>query len=142
MNPLTCQASVHAASDQLAVLPPDAERGALKDHLAGWESCSYLMDQLRSTVAVLGSRPEVAYGAVVDAALAELKPSRNSGSIFRGQRKAVWRNRLRGEDVVTHNPAYPTWTIASKSRSSWHRVVSLRWPSVVWSSRAPDSRGM
>jgi DNA-directed RNA polymerase specialized sigma24 family protein len=32
------------------------------------------MEQLRSTVAVLGSRAEVAYGTVVDAALAELDP--------------------------------------------------------------------
>ena len=74
MNPLTCHAAVHAASDQLTGLLPDAERGVLGDHLAGCESCSCLMDQLRSTVAVLGSRPEVAYGAVVDAALAELDP--------------------------------------------------------------------
>ena len=59
MNPLTCQAAVHAASDQLAGLLSDAERGALEDHLAGCDSCSCLMDQLRSTVAVLGSRPEV-----------------------------------------------------------------------------------
>ena len=59
MNPLTCQATVHAASDQLAGLLSDAERGALEDHLAGCDSCSCLMDQLRSTVAVLGSRPEV-----------------------------------------------------------------------------------
>jgi hypothetical protein len=59
MNPLTCQAAVHAASDQLAGLLSDAERGAPEDHLAGCDSCSCLMDQLRSTVAVLGSRPEV-----------------------------------------------------------------------------------
>jgi DNA-directed RNA polymerase specialized sigma24 family protein len=59
VNPLTCQAAVHAASDQLAGLLPDAERGELEDHLAGCDSCSSLMDQLRSTVAVLGSRPEV-----------------------------------------------------------------------------------
>lgn len=32
------------------------------------------MDHPGNTVAVLGSRPEVAYGAVVDAALAELDP--------------------------------------------------------------------
>ena len=74
MNPLICQAAVHAASDQLAGLLSDAERGALEDHLADCESCSCLMEQLRSTVAVLGSRAEVAYGAVVDAALAELDP--------------------------------------------------------------------
>jgi DNA-directed RNA polymerase specialized sigma24 family protein len=59
VNPLTCQAAVHAASDQLAGLLSDAERGALEHHLAGCDSCSCLMDQLRSTVAVLGSRPEV-----------------------------------------------------------------------------------
>jgi DNA-directed RNA polymerase specialized sigma24 family protein len=57
VNPLTCQAAVHAASDQLAGLLPDAERGALEEHLAGCDSCSCLMDQLYSTVAVLGSRP-------------------------------------------------------------------------------------
>ena len=59
MNPLTCQAAVHAASDQLAGLLSNAERGALEDHLAGCDSCSCLMDQLRSTVAVLRARPEV-----------------------------------------------------------------------------------
>jgi DNA-directed RNA polymerase specialized sigma24 family protein len=59
VNPLTCRAAVHAASDQLAGLLSDAERGALEHHLAGCDSCSCLMDQLRSTVAVLGSRPEV-----------------------------------------------------------------------------------
>jgi DNA-directed RNA polymerase specialized sigma24 family protein len=59
VSPLTCQAVVHAASDQLAGLLSDAERGAFEDHLAGCDSCSCLMDQLRSTVAVLGSRPEV-----------------------------------------------------------------------------------
>jgi DNA-directed RNA polymerase specialized sigma24 family protein len=50
---------VHAASDHLAGLLSDADRGALEDHLAGCDDCSCLMDQLRSTVAVLGSRPEV-----------------------------------------------------------------------------------
>ena len=74
MNPLICQAAVRAASDHLAGLLSDTERGALEDHLADCESCSCLMEQLRSTVAVLGSRAEVAYGAVVDAALAELDP--------------------------------------------------------------------
>ena len=59
MNPITCRAAVHVASDQLAGLLSDAERGAFEDHLAGCDSCSCLMDQLRSTVAVLGSRPEV-----------------------------------------------------------------------------------
>jgi hypothetical protein len=59
VNPLTCQAAVHAASDQLAGLLSDAERRALADHLAGCDSCSCLMDQLHRTVAVLGSRPEV-----------------------------------------------------------------------------------
>jgi hypothetical protein len=59
MNPLTCQAAVRAASDHLAGLLSDTERGALEDHLAGCDGCSNLMDQLRSTVAVLGVRPEV-----------------------------------------------------------------------------------
>lgn len=59
MKPLTCQAAVHAASDQLARVLSDAEPGALADHLAGCDSCSCLMDQLHTTIAVLGSRPEV-----------------------------------------------------------------------------------
>ena len=59
MNLLTCQAAVHAASDRLAGLLSNAERGVFEDHLAGCDSCSCLMDQLRSTVAILGSRPEV-----------------------------------------------------------------------------------
>ena len=57
MNPLTCRAAVHAASDQLAGRLSDGERGALEDYLAGCDSCSCLMDQLRSTVAILASRP-------------------------------------------------------------------------------------
>src|ERR671918_2870084 len=67
VEPLTCQAAVHAASDQLAGLLSDAERGALEDHLAGCDSCSCLMDWLRSTVAVLGSRPEPLPSAVASA---------------------------------------------------------------------------
>jgi predicted anti-sigma-YlaC factor YlaD len=59
VNPLTCQAAVHAASDQLAGLLSDAARGALEEHLAGCDSCSCLTDQVCSTIAVLGSRPEV-----------------------------------------------------------------------------------
>ena len=59
MKSLSCQAAVHAASDQLTGLLSDAERGALEDHLAGCDSCSCLVDQLRSTVAILASRPEV-----------------------------------------------------------------------------------
>ena len=35
MNLLTCQAAVHAPSDQLAGLLPDVERGTLEEHLAG-----------------------------------------------------------------------------------------------------------
>lgn len=70
MKPLTCPAAMHAASDQLAGQLPDDERSALQDHLAGCDSCSCFMDQLRSTLAALGSRPDLAYDAVVDAALA------------------------------------------------------------------------
>src|SRR5918996_1926771 len=59
VEPLTCQAAVHAASDQLAGLLSDAERGALEDHLAGCDSCSCLMDQLRewSALTTISSRP-------------------------------------------------------------------------------------
>ena len=57
MNPFTCQAAVHAASDPLAGQLSDAERGALEEHLGSCDSCSCLMDQLYSTVAILGSRP-------------------------------------------------------------------------------------
>ena len=67
MKPFTCQAAVHAASDQLARVLSDAERDALEDHLAGCDSCSCLMDRLRSTVAVLGSRPEPLPSAVASA---------------------------------------------------------------------------
>jgi hypothetical protein len=56
VNPLTCQAAVHATSDQLAGLLSDAERDAPEDHPAGCGSCSCLMDQLRNAVAALGSR--------------------------------------------------------------------------------------
>jgi hypothetical protein len=57
VNPLTSQAAVHATSDQLAGRLSDSERGALEEYLAGCDSCSCLMDQRRSTVAVLASRP-------------------------------------------------------------------------------------
>ncbi len=59
MKPLTCRSAVRAASDQLSGLLSDAERGALEDHLAGCDSCTCLTDQLRSTIAILESRPEV-----------------------------------------------------------------------------------
>jgi hypothetical protein len=59
VNPLTCQAAVRAASDQLAGQLSDAERGALEEHLGGCDSCSCLMDQPYSTIAILRSRPEV-----------------------------------------------------------------------------------
>jgi DNA-directed RNA polymerase specialized sigma24 family protein len=76
VNPLTCQAAVHAASDQLAGLLSDAERGALEDHLAGCDSCSNLMDQLRSTVAVLRARPEVQVPDSLRAMVAHTKGGR------------------------------------------------------------------
>lgn len=59
MTALTCRGAVRAGSDDLAGLLSDAERGALEDHLAGCDSCACLMDQLRTTVAVLESRPDV-----------------------------------------------------------------------------------
>jgi RNA polymerase sigma-70 factor (ECF subfamily) len=59
VKPLTCRSAVSAASDQFAGLLSDAERGTLEDHLAGCDSCTCLMDQLGSTVAILASRPEV-----------------------------------------------------------------------------------
>lgn len=59
MTALTCQAAVHAASDQLAGLLSDAERGPLEAHLADCDSCSCLMGQLRTTLAVMRSRGEV-----------------------------------------------------------------------------------
>jgi hypothetical protein len=40
VNPLTCKAAMHAASDQLARLLSDTERSALEDYLAGRESYS------------------------------------------------------------------------------------------------------
>ncbi len=59
MNRLTCDAAVHAASDQLAGLLSGAERGSLEAHFAGCDDCSCLMDQLRTTVAIMRSRAEV-----------------------------------------------------------------------------------
>jgi hypothetical protein len=50
VNPLTRQAQC-TPRVTLAGLLPGAERGALEDHLACCDSCSCLMDQLRSTVA-------------------------------------------------------------------------------------------
>ena len=55
MSSLTCLAAARAGSDELARLLSDAERAALEDHLASCDSCSRLMDQLRTTVAILGS---------------------------------------------------------------------------------------
>lgn len=59
MTALTCQTAVHAASDQLAGLLSDAERGPLEVHLADCDGCSCLMDQLRTTLAVMRSRGEL-----------------------------------------------------------------------------------
>jgi hypothetical protein len=48
---------VHAASDQLAVPLSGGERGALEDTWPVATPVPRLIDQLRSTVAVLASRP-------------------------------------------------------------------------------------
>jgi hypothetical protein len=57
VNPLTCQATVHAASDQFAGPLSDGERRALEDTWPVATPAPRLIDQLRSTVAVLASRP-------------------------------------------------------------------------------------
>lgn len=57
MSPITCEIAVHRASDLLADLLPDDERIVLEQHLAACHHCSALMDQLRTTIAVLQSRP-------------------------------------------------------------------------------------
>ncbi len=76
MNGLTCQAAVHAASDQLAGLLSDAERSPVEVHLAGCDSCSCLMDQLRTTVAVLGSRAEAQIPASLRAMVGQARGGR------------------------------------------------------------------
>jgi DNA-directed RNA polymerase specialized sigma24 family protein len=79
VNPLTCQAAVRAASDQLAGQLSDAERGALEEHLGGCDSCSCLMDQLYSTVAILGSHPGVEIPDLLRAMVAHMEGGRAGG---------------------------------------------------------------
>lgn len=72
MSPITCEIAVRRASDQLAGLLPAEERIVLEQHLASCQHCSALMDQLRSTIAVLRNRPgldvpDVLQGLVADA---------------------------------------------------------------------------
>jgi len=70
VGPLTCQAAVRVASDQLAGLLSDAERATLEEHLAGCDSCSYLRGQLYRTIAVLGSRPNAQVPDAINAMVA------------------------------------------------------------------------
>jgi DNA-directed RNA polymerase specialized sigma24 family protein len=57
VSPITCEIAVRRASDQLLGLLPAADRIALEEHLASCNQCSELMDQLRTTIAVLRNRP-------------------------------------------------------------------------------------
>ncbi len=68
MSTITCEIAVRRASEQLVDLLPAVDRIVLEEHLASCGRCSDLMDQLRTTIAVLRNRP----GVVVPDVLREL----------------------------------------------------------------------
>jgi DNA-directed RNA polymerase specialized sigma24 family protein len=71
VSPITCEIAVRRASDQLAGLLPAEERIVLEQHLASCQHCSALMDQLRSTIAVLRNRPDLDVPDVLQALAAD-----------------------------------------------------------------------
>lgn len=78
MSLITCEIAVRRASDQLAGLLPDEERIVLEQHLASCQHCSALMDQLRSTIAVLRNRPGVDVPDVLQELVADTDDARSA----------------------------------------------------------------
>lgn len=82
MSHLTCEIAVRRASDHLSGLLTDEEAAELDGHLTDCEHCSCLLDQLRETVAVLGSRPGV---EVPDTVRALVEATGDRGDALAGQ---------------------------------------------------------
>ena len=59
MRTISCEIAVRRASEQLLDLLPAEERIVLEEHLASCGQCSRLMDQLRTTIALLRNRPGI-----------------------------------------------------------------------------------
>lgn len=78
MSPITCEIAVRRASDQLAGLLPADERIVLEQHLASCQDCSALMDQLRSTIAVLRNRPDLDLPDVLQGLVADADDARSA----------------------------------------------------------------
>lgn len=82
MSQITCEIAVRRASDHLSGLLTDEEAAELDGHLTGCEHCSCLLEQLRETVAVLGSRPVV---EVPDTVRALVDATGDRGDALSGQ---------------------------------------------------------
>jgi DNA-directed RNA polymerase specialized sigma24 family protein len=78
MSPITCEIAVRRASDHLAGLLPADERIILEQHLASCPHCSALMDQLRSTIAVLRNRPDLDAPDVLQELVADADDARSA----------------------------------------------------------------
>ena len=77
MSPITCEIAVRRASDRLAGLLPAEEPIVLEQHLATCQHCSALMDQLRSTIAVLRNRPGLDVPDVLQELVADADDARS-----------------------------------------------------------------
>lgn len=82
MSPITCEIAVRRASDELLGLLPTEERVVLEEHLASCHRCSDLMDQLRTTIAVLRNRPGLEVPDVLRELVADTDDAR-SGELVR-----------------------------------------------------------
>src|SRR5262245_66084068 len=78
VSPITCEIAVRRASDQLLGLLPADERHVLEEHLASCGQCSELMNQLRTTIAVLQTRRGVEVPDVLPALVADVDDPRSA----------------------------------------------------------------
>jgi DNA-directed RNA polymerase specialized sigma24 family protein len=78
MRTITCEIAVRRASEQLIDLLPAEERIVLEEHFASCGQCSRLMDQLRTTIAVLRNRPGLDVPDVLRELVADADDSRSA----------------------------------------------------------------
>jgi anti-sigma factor RsiW len=66
---LTCQELVELVTEYLEETLPPAERVRFEAHLAGCRGCRTYLEQMRQTIAALGTLPEEAIAADAEATL-------------------------------------------------------------------------
>ena len=78
MSTITCEIAVRRASEQLVDLLRAEERIVLEEHLASCGQCSRLMDQLRTTMALLRNRPGLDVPDVLNELVADADDPRSA----------------------------------------------------------------